>query len=183
MRSVPYWNGGDAEAEAAAERTRARRGGTLFNLDRILLHSPPAAAGWTAYMGPIRNDLALPARYRELAMCAVAQLNDAPYEFHHHAPLLLKAGASAAQVDALADVDAAIAAPGLFDAAELAVLRFSRDSTRHVAVRPEVMAEVRAAFPDPRQTVELILVVAAYNMVSRVLVAAGVEIEGEEASA
>ena len=60
------------------------------------------------------------------------------------------------------------------------MLKLTRDSTRNVAVSPEVMDEVRRAFPDPRLVVELIAVVAAYNMVSRVLVAAGVEIESEE---
>ena len=182
MPNVPYWTDGDggAEAQAAAEKTRARRGGKLMNLDRILLHSPVVAAGWTAYFGPLRNDLLLAPRYRELAMCAVAVLNRADYEFHHHAPLLLAAGGGREQVEALADVDAAIATPGLFDAAERAVLKLTRDSTRHVAVSPEAMEEVRRAFPDPRLVVELIAVVAAYNMVSRVLVAAGVEIESEE---
>jgi len=183
MPNVPYWISGDAEASAVAEMIKIRRGGALANLDRILLHSPPAAAGWNACLGALRSDLMLDARYRELAMCAVGTLNGADYEFHHHAPLLAAAGASRAQVEALADVDAAIAAEGLFDAADLAVLRFTRDSTRHVAVAPEVMAAVRQAFPDPRLVVELIAVVAAYNMVSRVLVAAGVEIEDPEAPA
>ena len=36
--------------------------------------------------------LSLSPRLRELAMCGVAVLNGAEYEFHHHAPEFVKAG-------------------------------------------------------------------------------------------
>lgn len=45
--------------------------------------------------------------------------------------------------------------------------------TRHVKVRDETFAAVRAHLSE-RETVELIGVVAAYNMVSRFLVATGI---------
>lgn len=44
-------------AEPAA--VRARRGGGPLNLDRVLLHSPPLAAGWNAFMGTVRTGLSL----------------------------------------------------------------------------------------------------------------------------
>ena len=34
---------------------RARRGGALLDLDRLLLHSPPFAAGWGELMGRVRG--------------------------------------------------------------------------------------------------------------------------------
>ncbi|MGZ8993007.1 MAG: carboxymuconolactone decarboxylase family protein, partial [Burkholderiaceae bacterium] len=94
----------DAELVAAIE---ARRGGTLLNLDRMLLWSEPLARGWNAYLRALREELSLPPFLRELAICVVARLTGAEYEFHHHAPELRKAGASDAQVEALNDPDAA----------------------------------------------------------------------------
>lgn len=43
---------------------RARRGGRLLNLDRMLLHSPPLAAGWNAHLRAVRSELALEPRLR-----------------------------------------------------------------------------------------------------------------------
>jgi alkylhydroperoxidase family enzyme len=48
--------------------------------------------------------------------------------------------------------------------------------TTRVAVSPETLRRVRAALPDA-QVVELIGVIAGYNMASRFLVATGVELE------
>ncbi|NCV26276.1 MAG: carboxymuconolactone decarboxylase family protein, partial [Betaproteobacteria bacterium] len=36
---------------------RKRRGGSLLNVDRVLLHSPPMAKAWNDFMGTIRGDL------------------------------------------------------------------------------------------------------------------------------
>jgi alkylhydroperoxidase family enzyme len=143
----------------------------------MLLHSPPLAQGWNGYMGAVRTQLAVPAKLRELAMCVVAVLNHADYEFHHHAPEFLRAGGTAAQLDALRHAGDPKADLSAFDAAERAVLALAVEMTRNVAVDDATMAAVRAALPDDRQVVEIVAVVAAYNMVSRFLVALGVEPE------
>jgi len=57
------------------------------------------------------------------------------------------------------------------------VLALSVEMTRHVAVSDATMSSLRAVLPDNRQVVEIVAVVAAYNMVSRFLVALGVEPE------
>ena len=55
----------------------------MLNLDRVLLQSPEVAKGWSAMFGVIRGDaLKVGKRYRELAICAVAVLNQAEYEFY-----------------------------------------------------------------------------------------------------
>jgi Carboxymuconolactone decarboxylase family. len=106
MPRLPYLSDADAGPDEIVAPIRARRGGTLLHLDRQLLYSPPLAAGWNELLGAVRSRLSLPARLREIAICTVAMVNRAPYEFHHHAPLLRAAGASAAQVEALHEVDA-----------------------------------------------------------------------------
>lgn len=178
MPNIPYINLEGYEPKSVLDATLARRGaGGLMNLDRILLHSPVFAEGWAVFFRKIRTELILDPKLRELAMCAVAMLNGADYEFHHHLPEWMKAGATAAQVEALRTFDPSVINSAHFDKKEWAVLRLSIEMTRQVKVNPDTLAAARAAMPDDRHMVELIGVIAAYNMVSRILIATGVEIE------
>jgi alkylhydroperoxidase family enzyme len=104
-------------------------------------------------------------------------VNRAEYEFHHHAPELIKAGGTPAQVDALRALDHTEPDTKVFDTTERAVIRFTIESTRGVEVPEAAFTAVRTALGEDRKVVELTGVVAAYNMVSRVLVALGVEPE------
>ena len=129
-------------------------------------------------MGAVRSGLSLPARLREIAICTVATVNRAPYEFHHHAPLLRAAGASEEQVEALRkDDERRPIGTRLFDAAERATIRLATEMTRSVEVDDETFDAARAALGDDRQLVELVGTIASYNMVSRVIVALGIEPE------
>ncbi|MBI5254894.1 MAG: carboxymuconolactone decarboxylase family protein [Burkholderiales bacterium] len=177
MPRLPYLTDEQAGPPELVAAIRARRGGRLGNLDRILLHSPPVATGWGQLMGRVRNELALSPKLKELAMCAVAVLNRADYELHHHAPLLLAAGGTQAQIDALAQLPASAEREDLFDAAERATLALTVQMTRDVAVSDAVFDSVRQALGEDRLVFELITVIAAYNMVSRILVAVGIDIE------
>ena len=147
----------------------ARRGGTLLNLDRMLLWSEPLARGWNAYLRALRQEISLDPFLRELAICVVARLTGALYEYHHHAPELRKAGASAAQLAALDDPDRA-AASALFDDLQRAVIRFAIASTRDVRIDNALFDELKARLA-PEHVVELVACTAAYNMVARFLVA------------
>jgi alkylhydroperoxidase family enzyme len=167
-----------AEPREVVDAVRARRGGKLLHLDRLLLHSPQLTAGWNTFLGAIRTGLSLSPRLRELAMCSVAVLNGAEYEFVHHAPEYLKAGGSKAQVDAMRDVEAAADNTQLFDDAERAVLAMSLEMTRSVTVKDETFAKTVRALGNPQAVIELIAVIACYNMVSRFLVALDVQPEG-----
>jgi len=166
----------DGESELVA-RIRARRGGTLLNLDRMLLNSPPFARGWNAHLGAVRADLALSPKLRELAVCAVAVLNDAEYELEQHAPEFYRAGGTPAQVQALRELSATEADTAAFDATESAVLRLTLEMTRDVRVTDATFERVRSALADERHVVELVGVIATYNMVSRFLVALQVDPE------
>lgn len=181
MPRIPYLTDDQVGPPELVDAIRARRGGTLLNLDRLLLHSPPLAEGWNQMMGRVRRDLALSPLLRELAMCGVAVLNGADYELHHHAPLYLEAGGTEAQLVALGrlrDAPEAVCADPVFDAVQRAALALVVQSTRQVAVDDAVFAAARAALGDDRLLFELVAVVASYNMVSRILVACGVMPEG-----
>jgi alkylhydroperoxidase family enzyme len=64
----------------------------------------------------------------------------------------------------------------LFDPAEQAALQLTIEMTRDVVVSDATFDRVQHLLGD-RHTVELVAVVATYNMVSRFLVALGVEPE------
>ena len=181
MPTIPYRTEFDAEAERVAAEVRVRRGGRLLNLDRMLLYCPPLAEGWAYLMVRVRKGYRISPFHRELAICAVASINKADYEFHHHLAPLVAGGATQAQADAMSDVPAALADPALFGPTERAVLAFALESTRDVKVSAATLDAVRAAFPTPEEVFELMMVIASYNMVSRVLVGLGIEIEGREA--
>jgi alkylhydroperoxidase family enzyme len=151
---------------------RKRRGGELAELDRLLLHSPALAEGWNFFLGQVRTKLAIPAKLRELAMCVVAVVNRAEYEFAGHLPLFLQHGGTDEQGRALRNVEAAIENRKLFDETERAVMRLTLEMTRDVQVRDATFARAQEALGgSARAVTELIGVVATYNMVSRFLVA------------
>ena len=176
MARIPYVRADLAEPREIVDAVRKRRGGTLLNLDRMLLHSPELASGWNAYLGAVRTRLSLSPRLRELAMCIVAVINGAEYEFIHHAPVFIEAGGTQAQVDAMRDPDRAAADTALFDDTERAALAVAIAMTRAVKVPDAAFDALKARLPE-RELVEFVATVAAYNMVSRFLVALGVEPE------
>lgn len=157
---------------------RKRRGGGLLNLDRMLLNSPAYAVGWNTFLGAVRNGLTLDAKLRELAICAVAVLNRADYELLQHAPELLAAGGTQEQLDTLgAGVEQAARDSARFDETERAVLQLTVEMTRDIQVSDACFARVQQALGSAQLQVELVGVIAAYNMVSRFLEALGVEPE------
>jgi alkylhydroperoxidase family enzyme len=175
---IPYRPDNDqAGPPELVSAIRARRpGGKLLNLDRILLHSPNFAKGWNGMFAAIRNQLSLPAKLRELSIMSIGVLNRADYEWVQHEGEFLKAGGTKEQLAALKDHDKARRDMKLFDEAELATLALTSEMTRDVVVSEATLRRVRAVLPD-QQVVELVGTIAGYNMVSRFLVATGVELE------
>jgi alkylhydroperoxidase family enzyme len=100
-------------------------------------------------------------------------LNGAEYEFFHHSPELLAAGGTQAQVDALRLIDNETADFSMFDSTEQQVIRLTFQMTRQIQVAPEVLGELQKQLGNTK-VVELVGVIAAYNMVSRFLIALGV---------
>jgi len=163
MARIPYADIEQPDIRPLAAEIAAQRGNVL-HLYRMLLNSPPVAAGWLRYLTAIRHECALPGALREMVIMRVAILNGAPYEADQHRPIALKEGVTQAQLDALAAWQESEA----FDACQRAVLAYTDAMTRGIQVPDEVFAAVRAEL-DNRLLVELTATVAAYNMVSRFL--------------
>jgi AhpD family alkylhydroperoxidase len=150
----------EIESRILAER------GRISPLYRVLLNSAPIAAGWERMLTAVRNETSVPADLRELVILRVAVLNRAEFEFDAHAPIAARAGLS---MEKIAAVCAAEPGPA-FDERERLVLQLTDAMTRDVDV-PEALMQQLAASCDARGLLELVATVAAYNMVSRVLVA------------
>jgi alkylhydroperoxidase family enzyme len=177
---IPYVPADLSEPAELVNAIRARRGGEFINLDRMLLHSIPYARGWNVFMGAVRRDLSLPATLREIAMCGVAVLNGAEYEFIHHAPELLAAGGTHEQVNQLRHIASAQADLSAFSVLEQDAIALTIAMTREIKVPADLMQRLHQAL-GPTPLVELVGVIAAYNMVSRFLIALGVTPETEDA--
>ncbi len=149
---------------------RQRRGGGLLDLDRLLLHSPAFATGWGELMGRVRGALTVPPLLRELAMCGVAAITGAAFEMFHHAPLYREAGGSQAQLAALQRLREGTANDPVFDDQQQAVLALVVAMTRDVQVDDATFARARAVLGSDQAMFELVGVIAAYNMVARILV-------------
>ena len=96
---------------------------------------------------------------------------------HHHCPFERRAFESRVdlrreQLEQLADY----AASPVFNAAERAVIRYAEEATRNVRVS-ELTFDALRDFLDNRRIMELVMNVAFYNAVVRVLVPCGVELE------
>lgn len=154
---------------------RARRGGGLLDLDRLLLHSPAFATGWGELMGRVRGALGVPPLLRELAMCGVAALTGAEFEMFHHAPLYQSAGGTDAQLAALRRLAEGTQDDPVFDPAQRAVLALVVAMTRDVKVSDATFAAARAVLGSDQLTFELVAVIASYNMVARILVSMQLE--------
>jgi 4-carboxymuconolactone decarboxylase len=150
------------EAQIMAER------GRISPLYGVLLNSPPIAHGWEQMLSAVRNRNSIPADLRELVILRVAVLNRAPYEFDAHVPHALAAGLSAEAVEASRSLPLAVNAP--FTQAQFVALRLTDAMTRDIDVPEALYAEVRQHF-DVQGQLDLVATVAAYNMVSRLLVA------------
>ena len=107
--------------------------------------------------------------------CSVAALNGAEFEFVHHVPHLLAAGGTQAQAYALRNLAATASDALLFDDGERAVLQLTLEMTRDVKVADATFDRARRALGSTQMVVELVATIAAYNMVSRFLVALDVQ--------
>lgn len=163
MARLPYADLGRPEVKPLAEKIAAQRGSVL-HLYQMLLHSPPLAEGWLAYLTAVRLRGVLPGALRELVIMRVAALNGAQYEADQHAPIALKEGLTQAQLEALASWNEA----DCYDAKQRAVLALTDAMTRDIRVPDGVFEAVRSRMSE-REVVELVATVAAYNMVSRFL--------------
>jgi len=171
---VPYLNREDlAETDREIfDNLAAERGGTVGNIFRALAHTPNLLRRFLGLGGELRNKTELDPKLRELAIVTVGRLTDAQYEYVHHWNLARRVGVTREQLEALADFEKS---PNFSDH-ERAVIRYAVEATNNVKVSDATWNALKS-FLDTKRIMELVQNVAFYNMVVRVLVPVGVELE------
>jgi 4-carboxymuconolactone decarboxylase len=154
-------------------KIKGARGGRLINIYRLMLHSPALANVWFDLNQAVRYGTEIDGKSRELAVIRVAIVNDVEYVQRAHGPAYaLKEGLTPEQVDAVANWQPS----KLFTEQQRALLAYTDAMTREIAVPDGVFADVRKHFTE-RQTVELTMLIGAYNMLTRFLKALQVDPE------
>lgn len=174
MARVTYIEGTDEpELAALAEKFRSGRRGSLINVYKLLLNSPPLAETWFDHLGAVRWKTQLDGRLREIVIIRIAYVNDVPYVLRQHVPKLAEAeGLSVEECAALEDWEKS----DFFDERERAALVFADSMTKHVAVSDGVFDVLSGHFDD-RRIVELAVLIGTYNMHNRVMTALGIDLE------
>jgi alkylhydroperoxidase family enzyme len=163
---VPLVNPGTRpELEHTEARILAERG-RISLLYQVLLNSEPIASGWEQMLTAVRNKTTVAADLRELMILRVAVLNEAAFEFEAHIPHAKRAGVSQAKIEGLKN----IRLEGGYSEEEMLMLKLTDHMTRDVLVPDAVMKEIQQKY-SAREMVEIVATIAAYNMVSRFLVA------------
>ncbi len=124
-------------------------------------------------MGAVRRELSVSPRLKELAICTVARITGAEYEFTHHWPEYVKAGGRDDLRPRLEDPDRAMQ-DAQFSEDERLAMRYAGAVTRTVKVPDALFEEVRRRFT-PTEIVELTAAIATYNMVARLLLPLDIE--------
>ena len=163
---VPLVVPGSKPELAEIEQRIAAERGRISLLYQVLLNSGPIASGWEHLLTAVRNRTGIPADLRELMILRVAVLNGATFEFDAHVPHAEKAGVSAAMIAAVRNQQL----DDSFAPQQRLVLELTDAMTRDIVVPDALFARLSDQF-DATGLVEVVTTVAAYNMVSRLLVA------------
>ena len=167
LRIDPIVSGTRPELAAQEAQILAERG-RISPLYQILLNSPPIAHGWEQMLSAVRNRSSLSADLRELVILRVAILNRAPYEFEAHLPIAKAAGVSDAAIQAVQELmpqDVSV-----WNAKQQLAIQMTDAMTQQLEVPDDLYNEVRLHF-DAQGQIDLVATIAAYNMVSRFLIA------------
>jgi alkylhydroperoxidase family enzyme len=167
---LPYIDAADPNAFTTPEETaivarvRARRAPRpLQALDLTLLHTPAVADGWNSFLGAIRTKTSLPDDVREIAICRVAVINQAWYEWAHHAPLAKAGGVSEEALAILERPDLGGRNGSEALSQKLwAVVDYTDAMTRDVTVKDGIFEKLREHFSE-QEVVEVTATVSYLN--------------------
>jgi AhpD family alkylhydroperoxidase len=156
---------------ALVAKIRGARGGQLHVFYRALLHTPGLASAWFDFNNAVRFQTGLDDRVRELVIMRVAALTGCDYVWKvHETQYAAPAGVTPQQVEALRDWRKS----GLFGSEETALLAYVDAMTRDVTVAEDVFKSLREHYSE-REVVETTVLVAAYNMHTRLLKALDIQ--------
>lgn len=145
-----------------------------INLNRILVNSPNCRRAGLKLAHFIRYESRLDARIKELAIMAVGYISRAPYEWSHHVILSKDFGVSEDDIRELIN-HLEGRQHNLDERAALAV-DAAREMTVDLAMTDKTFAALQG-FLDNEAMVDLVVTIAHYNAMVRVLATLQVDIE------
>jgi len=170
MARLPYL---DKSSVAPEHHDLLMRDITLY---RELVHSPGALRAFQGLGQYIRFKSKLDPRLREMAILQVGYLARAAYEWAHHIKIGYDFGVADADIVALIAETEGRASPLAPDARS--VLLAAREMTLAGKVSDDTFATLRT-FLDEEKTVDLVMTIAFYNAVVRVLASLEIDVEPE----
>jgi alkylhydroperoxidase family enzyme len=158
---------------ALAKKIRVARGGQLHVFYKALLHTPALASAWFDFNNAVRFQTGLGDRAREIVIMRVSALTGCDYVWSvHQSKYAGPAGLTPQEIEALRDWRKS----GVYGEKERALLAYVDAMTQDVAVPDAVFNGMREHLSE-RAVVELTVLVAAYNMHTRVLRALDIDPE------
>lgn len=170
MARLPYL---DEKDLAEADKDLLKR---PINLHRILTHSPEAARHFGGVGSYIRFGSTLDSRLREMAILQVGYLTKSPYEYSHHLKIGRDFGITESDVKAIED-ETGGGDSGLPEL-DRAVLCGAREMTNDLKFSDATYDILRANLSEAH-IVDLVMIIAFYNGVVRLLGALEIDVEPE----
>lgn len=170
MARLPYLDPEDLPEE---DRDLLQR---PISLNRIIAHSPEAARKFSGVGNYIRFGSGLDPRLREMAILQVGYLTKSPYEYSHHLKIGRDFGVTEDDVAAI-DAESAGQDSGLPEL-DRAVLRGAREMTEQLNFTDATFDVLRNHLSEAH-IVDLVMVIAFYNGVVRLLGALEIDVEPE----
>jgi alkylhydroperoxidase family enzyme len=144
-----------------------------LNVWRTLLANPTVTKRVYELTTGLLFDGTIDARLRELIILRLGWRTRSEYEWSQHWIMAMRCGVSSEEGVAVRDWESAH-----FDSVERAVLAAVDAMVDHGTIDSSTWAELRSHFPDDREIVELLAVIANWRMVSSLLRALDVPLDG-----
>ena len=160
MARLPYL---EPEQVAPEYRDMLKRN---TNLHKLLVNSPDMARAFSGLGGYIRFKSKLDPRLRELAILQVGWLEKSEYEFTHHVKIGKEFGVTDEDIAALMAETEGI--QSRLEPLARAILKGAREMARELGMSMTTFAEIKKDLNN-EEMVDLVLTIAFYNAVIRVL--------------
>lgn len=145
-------------------------------LTRALVNSPDTARAFHVLGGHIRYGMKLDMRLRELAILQVGWLARSPFEWSHHVKLGMDFGVSKEDIEGL--IAETAGKPSHLGELEKNILLAAREMAENVEM-PEALFNALQAELGNEQMVDLVVAIATYCAVVRILASLAIEVEPE----
>jgi alkylhydroperoxidase family enzyme len=134
-----------------------------LDIFRMMAHAETAFRPLLRLGDAILSQQQLDPKLREFAILQAAQHTPGEYEWIQHVPIAKAAGATDAQIEALARADVGA---DCFDELESLVVRFNQQALANTAVDADLFEAVGKRL-SPREIVELLITLGYYAMLAR----------------